>query len=80
MDEQATTFKDKNENNSCYHYLRINDKLYIYYRNQSKTVHRKAILNYEKSLSREVKTYPKNFLICKKEVILISNNTRSKGG
>ena len=29
MDEQATTFKDKNENNSCYHYLRINDKKII---------------------------------------------------
>ena len=29
MDEQATTFKDKNENNSCYHYQRINDKKII---------------------------------------------------
>ena len=65
MDEQAALSKIKMKNNSCYHYLRTNDKkdykLYIKYRNQSKIACRKSILNYEKSLSKEVKTNPKAF-------------------
>ena len=57
--------KFKLKNMADHHYLRKNDlqnyKTYTKYRNQSKRACRKAIVKYEKSLSREVKTNPKAF-------------------
>ena len=57
--------KLKFKNRSYHCNLRTNDqqdyKTYAKYRNQSKQACRKAIAEYEKSLSREVKTNPKAF-------------------
>ena len=60
MDEQAALSKIKMKNNSCYHYLRTNDKkdykLYIKYRNQSKIACRKSILSRESVTLPELTT------------------------
>ena len=64
MNKNALT-KIKMKNNSYHRYLRTKDKedynQYAKHRNQAKAACRKAISDYEKMLSKEVKSNPKDF-------------------
>ena len=64
MDEQ-TLSKIKMKNRAYNQFLKTKDQqdyqMYAKYRNQSKKACRKAVTDYEKSLSREVKSNPKAF-------------------
>ena len=62
---KVTLSKIKVKNRVYHLFLKTKDQqdyqMYAKYRNQSKKACRKAVTDYEKSLSREVKTNPKTF-------------------
>ena len=63
---KLTLLKIKMRKRTYHRFLKTKDQhdyqMYAKYRNQSKNACRKAVTDYEKSLSREVKSKPKAFL------------------
>ena len=62
---KLTLLKIKMKNRAYYRFLKTKDQhdyqMYVKYRNQSRNACRKAITDYEKSLSRDVKSNQKHF-------------------
>ena len=62
---KLTLLKIKMKNRAYHRFLKTKDQhdyqMYVKYRNQSRNACRKAIADYEKSLSREVKSNQKHF-------------------